>query len=82
MPENRFVLPVLDLRWRFCRNTDVYKRQVYDYADGTGYDLSDRGNFDYILTVQEDSLIAEKGLIRRMRSLSPASWCCWMAFFR
>ena len=55
---------------------------VYDYADGTGYDLSDRGNFDYILTVQEDSLIAEKGLIRRMRSLSPASWCCWMAFFR
>lgn len=33
---------------------------VYDYADGTGYDLSDRGNFDYVLTVQEDSLIAEK----------------------
>ena len=34
--------------------------RVYDYADGTGYDLSDRGNFDYILTIQEDSLIAEK----------------------
>ena len=33
---------------------------VYDYADGTGYDLSDRENFDYVLTVQEDSLIAEK----------------------
>lgn len=33
---------------------------VYDYAEGTGYDLSDRGNFDYVLTVQEDSLIAEK----------------------
>ena len=33
---------------------------VYDYADGTSYDLSDRGNFDYVLTIQEDSLIAEK----------------------
>ena len=33
---------------------------VYDYADATGYELSDRGNFDYVLTVQEDSLIAEK----------------------
>lgn len=33
---------------------------IYDYAGGTSYELSDRGNFDYVLNMQEDSLIAEK----------------------
>ena len=33
---------------------------VYDYACGLSYELSDRGNFDYVLNMQEDSLIVEK----------------------
>lgn len=33
---------------------------IYDYADGTSYELSDRGSFDYILNMQDDSLIVEK----------------------
>ena len=32
----------------------------YDYIEGAGYVLSDRGNFDYVLNMQEDSLVAEK----------------------
>ena len=33
---------------------------IYDYADGASYELSDRGNFDYVLSMQDDSLIVEK----------------------
>lgn len=33
---------------------------IYDYAGGASYELSDRGNFDYILNMQDDSLIVEK----------------------
>lgn len=33
---------------------------VYDYAKGTSYELSDRGTYDYILNIQEDTLIVEK----------------------
>lgn len=33
---------------------------IYDYADGASYELSDRGNFDYVLNMQNDSLIVEK----------------------
>ena len=33
---------------------------IYDYAGGAGYELSDRGNFDYVLNMREDSLIVEK----------------------
>lgn len=33
---------------------------VYDYAHGASYELSDRGNFDYILNQQGDHLIVEK----------------------
>ena len=33
---------------------------IYDYAGGVSYELSDRGNFDYALNMQEDSLIVEK----------------------
>ena len=33
---------------------------IYDYAGGASYELSDRGNFDYVLNMQEDSLIVEK----------------------
>ena len=33
---------------------------IYDYAGGVSYDLSDRGNFDYVLNMQDDSLIVEK----------------------
>lgn len=33
---------------------------IYDYAGGASYELSDRGNFDYVLNVQNDSLIIEK----------------------
>lgn len=33
---------------------------IYDYIEGAGYVLSDRGNFDYVLNMQEDSLVAEK----------------------
>ena len=33
---------------------------IYDYMGGTGYVLSDRGNFDYVLNMQENSLVAEK----------------------
>lgn len=33
---------------------------VYDYADGVSYELSDRGNFDYVLIMQGDSLVVEK----------------------
>lgn len=29
-------------------------------AGGASYELSDRGNFDYVLNMQEDSLIVEK----------------------
>ena len=33
---------------------------IYDYAGGASYELSDRGNFDYILNMREDSLVVEK----------------------
>ncbi len=33
---------------------------IYDYAAGASYELSDRGNFDYVLSMQEDSLVVEK----------------------
>lgn len=33
---------------------------IYDYAGGASYGLSDRGNYDYILKMQDDSLIVEK----------------------
>lgn len=33
---------------------------VYDYAGGTGYELSDRGNYDYVLKMKDDSLVVEK----------------------
>ena len=33
---------------------------IYDYAGGASYELSDRGNFDYVLNMQEDSLVVEK----------------------
>lgn len=33
---------------------------IYDYIEGAGYVLSDRGNFDYVLNMREDSLVAEK----------------------
>ena len=33
---------------------------IYDYADGTSYELSDRGDFDYVLNMQDGSLVVEK----------------------
>ena len=33
---------------------------IYDYANGTSYELSDRGNFDYVFNMQDDSLVVEK----------------------
>lgn len=33
---------------------------IYDYAGGASYELSDRGNFDYVLNLQENSLVVEK----------------------
>lgn len=33
---------------------------IYDYAGGVGRELSDRGNYDYVLNMQEGSLVAEK----------------------
>lgn len=33
---------------------------IYDYAGGASYELSDRGNYDYVLNMQEDSLVVEK----------------------
>lgn len=33
---------------------------IYDYADGASYELSDRFHFDYVLRMQEDSLVVEK----------------------
>lgn len=33
---------------------------IYDYAGGASYELSDRGNFDYVLNMQDDSLVVEK----------------------
>ena len=33
---------------------------ICDYAGGASYELSDRGNFDYVLNAQDDSLIVEK----------------------
>ena len=33
---------------------------VYDYAEKTSYELSDRGNFDYALQMRDGSLIGEK----------------------
>lgn len=33
---------------------------IYDYAGGASYELSDRGNYDYVLNMQDDSLIVEK----------------------
>ena len=33
---------------------------IYDYAGGASYELSDRGNFDYVLNMQGDSLVVEK----------------------
>ncbi len=34
--------------------------KIYDYTSGASYELSDRGNFDYVLNMQEDSLVVEK----------------------
>lgn len=39
---------------------DNLRTIIYDYIEGAGYVLSDRGNFDYALNMQEDSLVAEK----------------------
>lgn len=33
---------------------------IYDYAGGASYELSERGDFDYVLNTQDGSLIAEK----------------------
>ncbi len=33
---------------------------IYDYAGGASYELSDRGNYDYVFNMQKDSLIVEK----------------------
>ena len=33
---------------------------IYDYASGASYELSDRGNFDYMFNMQGDTLIVEK----------------------
>lgn len=33
---------------------------VYDYEAGVSYELSDRFHFDYVLRMQEDSLVVEK----------------------
>ena len=33
---------------------------IYDYAGGASYELSDRGNFDYVFNMQKDSLVVEK----------------------
>ncbi len=33
---------------------------IYDYTSGISYELSDRGNFDYVLNMQGDSLVVEK----------------------
>lgn len=33
---------------------------IYDYAGGASYELSDRGNYDYVLNMQDDCLIVEK----------------------
>ncbi len=33
---------------------------IYDYAGGASYELADRGNFDYLLNVQDDVLVVEK----------------------
>lgn len=38
---------------------------IYDYAGGVSYELSDRGNFDYVLNMQDDSLIVEKRVYRQ-----------------
>ena len=38
---------------------------IYDYAGGSSYELSDRGNFDYILNMREDSLVVEKRVYMR-----------------
>lgn len=38
---------------------------IYDYAGGASYELSDRGNFDYILNMREDSLVVEKRVYMR-----------------
>lgn len=37
-----------------------YRIIIYDYAGCASYELSDRGNFDYIHNMQEDSLVVEK----------------------
>lgn len=37
---------------------------IYDYASGASYELSERGNFDYVLNMQDDSLIVEKRVYR------------------
>ena len=47
---------------------------IYDYAGGASYELSDRGNFDYVLNMQEDSLIVESALICKMNSLNQENW--------
>ena len=38
---------------------------IYDYAGGASYELSDRGNFDYVLNMQDDSLIVEKRVYKQ-----------------
>ena len=38
---------------------------IYDYAGGVSYELSDRGSFDYVLNMQEDSLVVEKRAYRQ-----------------
>ena len=33
---------------------------IYDYANGVSYELEDRGNHDYTLSLQDDKLIVTK----------------------
>ena len=33
---------------------------IYDYANGVCYELEDRGNYDYTLSLQDDKLIVTK----------------------
>lgn len=38
---------------------------VYDYTGGISYELSDRGKFDYVLNMQDGSLVVEKRVYRQ-----------------
>ena len=48
---------------------------IYDYAGGASYELSDRGNFDYILNMREDSLVVKSVFICGMKWLNQENWC-------